>query len=58
MSMSDPISDFLTRIRNAQSAHKNWVDIPCSNLKKRVPFVLKEEKLIRDMFFINDNKST
>ena len=56
MSMSDPIADFLTRIRNAQSAHKNWVDIPCSNLKKRVAFVLKEEKFIRDMLLIKDNK--
>ena len=56
MSMSDPIADFLTRIRNAQSAHKEWVDIPCSNLKKRVAFVLKEENFIRDMLLIKDNK--
>ena len=45
-----PVADFLTRIRNAQSAHKEWVDIPCSNLKKRIAFVLKEEKFIRDIF--------
>tara|TARA_Y100000814_G_C12295788_1_gene390050 strand:- start:64 stop:462 length:399 start_codon:yes stop_codon:yes gene_type:complete len=56
MSMSDPIADFLTRIRNAQAAHKEWVDIPCSNLKKRIAFVLKEEKFIRDMLLIKDNK--
>ena len=56
MSMSDPIADFLTRIRNAQSAHKDWVDIPCSNIKKRVAFVLKEENFIRDMLLIKDNK--
>jgi small subunit ribosomal protein S8 len=56
MSMSDPIADFLTRIRNAQSAHKGWVDIPCSNLKKRVAFVLKEENFIRDILLIKDNK--
>ena len=56
MSMSDPVADFLTRVRNAQSAHKEWVDIPCSNLKKRVAFVLKEEKFIRDMLLIKDNK--
>tara|TARA_X000001036_G_scaffold72140_2_gene63556 strand:- start:191 stop:589 length:399 start_codon:yes stop_codon:yes gene_type:complete len=56
MSMTDPVADFLTRIRNAQSAHKEWVDIPCSNLKKRVAFVLKEEKYIRDMLLIKDNK--
>ena len=56
MSMSDPVADFLTRIRNAQSAHKNWVDIPCSNLKKRVAFILKEENFIRDILLIKDNK--
>ena len=56
MSMTDPIADFLTRIRNAQSAEKNWVDIPSSNLKKRIAFVLKEEKFIRDMILIQDNK--
>jgi small subunit ribosomal protein S8 len=56
MSMTDPIADFLTRIRNAQSAEKNWVDIPSSNLKKRIAFVLKEEKFIRDMILVKDNK--
>ena len=54
MSMTDPIADFLTRIRNAISADKRWVDIPSSNLKKRIAFVLKEEKYIKDFFFIND----
>jgi len=56
MSMTDPIADFLTRIRNAQSAEKNWVDIPASNLKKRIAFVLKEEKFIRDIILIEDNR--
>ena len=56
MSMTDPIADFLTRIRNAQSTGKNWVDIPASNLKKRIAFVLKEEKFIRDIILIEDNK--
>ena len=56
MSMTDPIADFLTRIRNAQSAEKNWVDIPASNLKKRIAYVLKEEKFIRDIILIQDNK--
>jgi len=56
MSMTDPIADFLTRIRNAQSAEKNWVDIPASNIKKRIAYVLKEEKFIRDMILIKDNK--
>ena len=56
MSMSDPVADFLTRIRNAQLASKRWVDIPCSNLKKRIAYVLKEEKFISDMVLIEDGK--
>ena len=56
--MSDPIADFLTRIRNGLSANKTWVDIPCSNLKKRVAFVLKEEKYIEDFVFITENEFT
>ena len=56
MTMTDPVADFLTRIRNAQSAHKEWVDVPCSNLKKRIAFVLKEEKFIRDILLIKDDK--
>ena len=56
MSMTDPIADFLTRIRNAQAAGKNWVDIPASNIKKRIAYVLKEEKFIRDMILIEDSK--
>ena len=55
MSMSDPISDFLTRIRNGLAANKRWVDIPSSSLKKRISFVLKEEKFIQDFFFITNN---
>ena len=60
MSMSDPIADFLTRIRNGLSTHKRWVDIPSSNLKKRIALILKQEKYIEDFFFIADenNKET
>ena len=54
MSTTDPIADFLTRIRNAYRAEKRWVDIPSSNMKKRISYVLKEEKYIKDFFFIND----
>ena len=56
MSMSDPIADFLTRIRNAHMAKKASVDMPSSNLKIRILYVLKEEKFIRDYFLIKDNK--
>ena len=54
MSMTDPIADFLTRIRNAIRTNKRWVDIPSSNMKKRIAYVLKEERYIKDFFFIND----
>ena len=56
MSMNDPISDFLTRIRNAQMANKEHVDIPCSNLKIRISYILKEENFIRDYIKILDEK--
>ena len=56
MSMSDPISDYLTRIRNAHMASKPWVDIPSSLIKIRISYVLKEEKFIRDYVLIKDNK--
>ena len=52
MSMSDPISDFLTRIRNGLMANKKWVDVPSSTIKKRISFVLKEESYIEDFIFI------
>ena len=54
MSMTDPIADMLTRIRNAMAVDKRFVDIPSSNMKKRIAFVLKEEKYIEDFMFIND----
>jgi len=59
MSMSDPISDLLTRIRNGLMAKKKWVDIPSSMIKKRISYVLKEESYIDDFFFISkkNNKS-
>tara|TARA_B100000287_G_scaffold44839_1_gene40206 strand:+ start:67 stop:465 length:399 start_codon:yes stop_codon:yes gene_type:complete len=56
MSMTDPIADFLTRIRNGLAANKRWVNVPSSNLKKRIAFVLKEENYIEDFFFITDDK--
>ena len=56
MSMSDPISDYLTRIRNALMASKHCVDIPSSMMKIRISYVLKEEKFIKDYILINNNK--
>ncbi|MFQ6676789.1 MAG: 30S ribosomal protein S8 [Fidelibacterota bacterium] len=54
MSMTDPIADLLTRIRNGLHAHKRWVDIPSSNEKKRILYILKEEKYIEDFMLIDD----
>ena len=48
MSMTDPISDMLTRIRNGQSAGKKNVKIPSSKLKVAIAKVLKEEGYIND----------
>lgn len=48
MSMSDPIADMLTRIRNAQLAEKTVVQMPSSNLIKSIAKVLKDEGYIND----------
>jgi len=56
MSMSDPIADMLTRIRNAGKATFNSVDIPGSTLKTEMARVLKEEGYIRNFKFIKDGK--
>lgn len=56
MSMSDPIADYLTRIRNATMAKHRWVDIPASNLKKRLSLVMKQENFIKDFYVIEDSK--
>lgn len=48
MSMSDPIADLLTRIRNAVQARQATVDVPASKLKTEICRVLKEEGYISD----------
>ena len=54
MSMSDPIADMLTRIRNAQQAQKSSVAMPSSKLKVAIAKVLKSEGYIDD-FAVNQN---
>lgn len=54
MAMTDPIADMLTRIRNGLTVDKRFVDVPSSNLKKRIAFVLKEEKYIEDFIFVQN----
>jgi len=56
MSMSDPISDMLTRIRNAGKVKFNSVDIPGSKLKIEIAKVLKTEGFIKNYKFIKDDK--
>ena len=56
MSMSDPIADMLTRIRNAGKAKFNSVDIPGSKLKTELARILKDEGFVRNYKFIKDEK--
>ena len=48
MSTTDPISDFLTRIRNGQMAHKKQISSPSSTVKEAIAAVLKDEGYIAD----------
>jgi small subunit ribosomal protein S8 len=54
--VTDPIADFLTRIRNAQMARHRIVDIPASNVKKRIAEILYEKGYILKYKFEDDNK--
>ena len=56
MPVTDPISDFLTQIRNAVKARKKFVDMPSSNMKVRLAEILKENNFIRDLNVVEDNK--
>ena len=54
--VTDPIADFLTRVRNAQMANHRIVEIPASNLKKRITEILYEKCYILKYKFEDDNK--
>ena len=56
MSTTDPISDFLTRIRNAAKSKHKRVDIPASNVKKAVAQILVDEKFISGFTVLDDGK--
>ncbi|MEA3296424.1 MAG: 30S ribosomal protein S8 [candidate division Zixibacteria bacterium] len=56
MTMTDPIADLLTRIRNASKAHKNAVNIPASGVKREIVRILHERKYIKDVIELPDNK--
>ena len=54
--VTDPIADFLTRVRNAQMARHRIVEIPASNLKKRITEILYNQGYILKYKFEDDNK--
>ena len=54
--VTDPIADFLTRVRNAQMARHRIVEIPASNVKKRMTEILYEKGYILKYKFEADNK--
>ena len=54
--MTDPIADFITRIRNAVRANHRIVQVPASNLKKEMTKILKEKGYILDYKFDQDDK--
>ena len=56
MTMTDPIADMLTRIRNANTVGHETVEIPASNIKKSIAEILLEEGYINGYEVIEDNK--
>ena len=59
MQITDPVADMLTRIRNANSAKHETVDVPASNLKKAIAQILLEEGYIKSYSLVdNGNQGT
>jgi small subunit ribosomal protein S8 len=56
MTMTDPMADMLTRIRNANMVRHEKLEVPASNLKKEVAEILKREGFVRDVEYVEDNK--
>ncbi len=56
MPVTDPIADYLTRVRNAVKAKKKFVEIPASKMKISISEILKKYSFIRDYNIIEDNK--
>ena len=56
MVLTDPIADLLTRIRNANMAKHDSVEIPASNIKKSLAEILKQEGFIKDYEVTEDGK--
>ena len=56
MQITDPIADMLTRLRNANTAKHETVDVPASNMKKSIAEILLEEGYIKNFQIIDNNK--
>ena len=56
MNITDPIADMLTRIRNANNAKHESVEIPASNMKKQIAQILVDEGYIKSFNVIDDGK--
>lgn len=56
MQMTDVIADMLTRIRNASSAKHETVEVPASNMKKKIAQILLEEGYIKNVEVVEDGK--
>ncbi|HUW63757.1 MAG TPA: 30S ribosomal protein S8 [Spirochaetia bacterium] len=56
MVMTDPVADFLTRIRNANTVCHEKVEAPASRVKKAIASILKEEGFVKDFEFVDDGK--
>jgi small subunit ribosomal protein S8 len=54
MTMTDPIADMITRIRNASRASIRRLDIPASNMKRRIAEILLENNFLRSVDYIED----
>ncbi|KRK48948.1 30S ribosomal protein S8 [Secundilactobacillus kimchicus JCM 15530] len=54
--MTDPIADFLTRIRNANMVYHESLEVPASKIKRDIAEILKREGFIRDVEYIDDDK--
>jgi len=56
MSMTDPIADFLARIRNGIRARKQLIECPRSNIKLRLAEILRDEGFVQGVTAVDDNK--
>lgn len=56
MTMSDPIADMLTRVRNANMVRHDKLELPASNIKKEIAEILKKEGFVKSVEYIEDDK--